>query len=62
MKYERTVWRVVHEDETIYVQRCSRCGYFRKELRTHWFFTGLYCVGCIQNILYDDARTIEELP
>lgn len=59
--FVRTVWKVVDRDAHCYVHRCSVCGYFKKELRKHWFFTGLYCIGCIQEVLYDDCRTIEEI-
>ena len=55
------VWRTVDKDEHGYVPRCSWCGYFKKELKTHWFFTGLYCVRCIQAVLYDNCRTVDEI-
>ena len=57
----RTVWRKVKPEDHNYVPRCSKCGYFKKELRIHWFFTGLYCVACIQDILYDNCRKLEEI-
>ena len=47
--------------EHCYVPRCSKCGKFRHELRIHWFFTGLYCLPCIQGILYDNRRNILEV-
>lgn len=56
----RSVWRDADTD-TPYVARCSNCGRFR-DLKQHWFFTGMYCLACIQGRLYDDARTIKELP
>ena len=60
--YERTVWRPVDESDYAYVPRCSICGTFKKEdLNRHWFFTGIYCIGCIQDILWDDTRTMEEM-
>lgn len=62
MTTRRTVWRVTHRDEHDYVPRCSVCGYFKRELRMHWFFTGLYCQACIQDLLYDNCRNLEELP
>lgn len=61
MMYKRTVWRIVDKDSHEYVPRCSNCGYFKKELRMHWFFTGLYCVACINDVLYDNARNLEEV-
>ena len=57
----RTVWRVVDLEETVYVARCSSCGYRKKELREHWFFTGMYCLSCIVDILWDNCRTFEEM-
>lgn len=56
----RSVWRDA-DSTTPYVPRCSICGKFKEVLKRHWFFTGLYCIGCIQDILYDDARTLEEI-
>ena len=56
-----SVWRIMKKDEHGYVPRCSWCGKYVKELRVHWFFTGLYCVTCIQDILYDNVRTIGEI-
>ena len=58
---KRSVWTVVGKDAHSFVPRCSVCGYFKKELRMHWFFSGLYCRACIQDILYDNCRTIEEI-
>jgi ribosomal protein L34E len=58
---KRSVWRIVKKDEVIYVPRCSSCGKFRKGLRAHWFFTGLYCIECIQDRLYDNARIMREM-
>lgn len=57
-----TIWRVVHDGDTDYVHRCSHCGKYWKELRAHWFFTGLYCIACIQDILYCNLRRIDEVP
>lgn len=57
---KRSVWRDV-SDDTVYVPRCSVCGKWKTALKAHWFFTGVYCVGCIQDILYDDARTLSEV-
>ena len=57
---KRAVWRDASND-TMYVPRCSICGKWRRDLKTHWFFTGIYCVGCIQDILYDNCRTLEEM-
>ena len=55
-----SVWTKVKEGDTDYVQRCSHCGRYWKELRKHWFYTGLYCVACIQDVLYDNAYTVDE--
>lgn len=57
----RSIWTVVKKEEHEYVPRCSVCGYFKKELRMHWFFTGIYCLACIQDILWDNSRTEEEM-
>ena len=27
----------------------------------HWFFRGMYCLACIQDVLYDDARRYDEV-
>ena len=56
----RAVWRDAEKD-TPYVPRCSRCGYFKKTLKRHWFFTGMYCIACIQDVLWDNTRTMEEM-
>ena len=55
----RTVWR--DADLDTYVPRCGSCGKFKKLLKQHWFFSGIYCIECIQDILYDNARTLEEI-
>ena len=60
-KTVRSIWRVVNKEDHNYVHRCSVCGYFKKELRMHWFFTGLYCIACIQDILWDNARNLREM-
>ena len=60
IKKKRTVWTKASVD-SIYEPRCSVCGKYKKSLFFHWFFTGLYCIACIQGILYDDARTMEEM-
>ena len=57
----RSVWRVLNSEDHDYVPRCSFCGYFKKELRAHWFFTGLYCRSCIQEVLWNDVRTFKEM-
>ena len=62
MKFRRSVWRDADLRFTQYVPRCSKCGKFKKEFKEHWFFRGLYCIECIQDILYDNTRTIMELP
>ena len=59
--FVRSVWTIVDPDDSVYIHRCSFCGYRRKELREHWFFTGLYCRGCIQEVLWNDVRTFKEM-
>ena len=58
--YERTVWRSA-ADEEIYEPRCSYCGQWRRNLMKHWFFTGLYCIRCIHECLYNDVRNVDEI-
>ena len=55
------VWRVVAPDEHCYVPRCTCCGRFKGTLRMHWFFTGLYCVDCIEENLYGGYRSVKEM-
>ena len=55
------IWRVVDVEESIYVPRCSFCGKFRKKLLKHWFYTGIYCYSCVQDVLYDNARSVKEI-
>ena len=57
----RTIW--LEPDLNTYVPRCGRCGHYKnkEDLRQHWFFNGMYCVGCIQDVLYDDARIMREI-
>ena len=57
---KRSVWRDAPEVSQ-YVPRCSVCGKFQRRLKEHWFFSGLYCMECIQDILYDNARNIAEV-
>ena len=59
-KYERTVWTEASPDD-IYEPRCSYCGKYHRKFYFHWFFTGLYCVACINDVLYDNARNVEEI-
>lgn len=61
--FVRTVWRPNQKDgaDVHFVPRCSRCGNYKRPLHVHWFFTGRYCVACIQDVLYDNCRTIEEI-
>lgn len=54
-----SVWRKA--DTFLYVQRCSVCGKYEKELVQHWFFSGIYCVGCVQDRLYDNCRLMREI-
>ena len=46
---------------SVYVPRCSRCGKYRDNLKSHWFFTGVYCVDCIQGVLYGGHRRVKEM-
>ena len=58
----RSVWRDLEPDEvTLHVRRCSFCGKFKKKLKAHWFFTGLYCFNCILEVLYNDTRSFKEM-
>lgn len=59
--YKRTVWEPADRETTPYVWRCSRCGYRKKDLFVHWFFTGMYCVSCVQEVLYDNVRSMKEI-
>jgi hypothetical protein len=59
-----TVWTDFNPRTSEYVGRCSHCGkYSKKEgfLKVHWFFNGVYCTICIVDILYDNARNLEEI-
>ena len=58
---KRRVWREVDPEESVYVYRCSSCGKFKNVLLKHWFFTGLYCFSCINDVLYDNARNVQEI-
>lgn len=51
-----SVWLDLDRENTPYVPRCSRCGGFKEDLKTHWFFTGIYCVPCIRYTYYDDVE------
>ena len=57
---KRTVWRDLGKDEE-YVPRCSFCGKYKKLLKVHWFFTGVYCIACVQDVLYNNVRNIAEI-
>lgn len=58
----QTIWCTVYNfDEVPYVPRCSYCGKYKRVLKTHWFFTGMYCIACVQDVLWDNARTFEEI-
>lgn len=59
--FSRSLWSSVSEDDHPYIHRCSFCGKFKRKLKRHWFFTGIYCVACIQDVLYDNARNISEV-
>ncbi len=56
----RNVWTMAEVDD-IYEPRCSFCGKYRRRLMFHWFFTGLYCINCIHEVLYDDARSLNDI-
>ena len=56
---DRSIWIDFRDD--VYDSRCGFCGKWKKVLKEHWFFSGAYCVSCIQDVLYDDARTMEEM-
>lgn len=58
---DRTIWRDHVTGTSDYVPRCSYCGFFKRTLKRHWFFTGLYCLACIQDVLWDNCRTLEEM-
>lgn len=58
------IWSDFEPRTATYVGRCSICGKYQKKegfLKVHWFFNGVYCVGCIQDILYNNARNITEV-
>ena len=59
-KTKRTVWIIATLDNNEYVPRCSSCGKFKRILRMHWFFTGLYCYHCISDKLYAGYKQLEE--
>lgn len=61
MRVSEPIWKVLEAEDHCYVPRCSFCGHYKKELRKHWFFTGIYCLACIQDVLYDNCRTITEV-
>lgn len=55
------VWYRYPNRTGIYVPRCGQCGRFKDELWSHVFFTGCYCRSCIQDKLYLNVWTIEEV-
>ena len=56
------IWTVIKREHTgLYEPRCSRCGRYPLKLLKHWFFSGLYCHGCVQDVLYDNMRNIKEI-
>lgn len=55
------IWRDADLDNTIYVPRCSNCGRFKGTLKVHWFFTGMYCIDCIEENLYGGYRSYSEV-
>lgn len=55
---KRKVWVDARD---IFVKRCGFCGHYKEKLKEHWFFKGVYCVSCIQDVLYDNARNLEEI-
>lgn len=44
-----------------YEPRCSHCGRYGMRYWSHRFFTGIYCRRCIQDNLYMNTWTIEEV-
>lgn len=57
----RKVWTDVVESDSWYVHRCSFCGKYKKRLKEHWFFSGVYCMNCIMDVLWDNCRSTEEM-
>jgi hypothetical protein len=57
---DKTVWIKKVDGDGVYVPRCSHCGKFGKELRAHWFFTGLYCYHCIVDVLWGGYKKLED--
>lgn len=59
-----SVWRDFQARTSDYIGRCSKCGKYEPalkkqniKLKVHWFFNGVYCESCIQDILYDNTRS-----
>jgi hypothetical protein len=59
------MFRLWHKSEvlrrTCFVPRCSYCGRYEDFFYRHWFFHGFYCIGCLQEVLFDNTRTIAEI-
>ena len=53
--YDKTVWRDFKPRTDVYVPKCSFCGRYKGTLKIHWFFTGVYCIDCIEEGLYGGA-------
>lgn len=62
-----SVWRTFDAARSRYVPRCGKCGRYESSMKngnslyTHWFFNGVYCRSCVQDVLYDNARILEEI-
>lgn len=54
-------WREVKLYELQYEPRCSSCGRYGQKYWEHFFFTGMYCRSCIQDNLYGNVWSIEEV-
>ena len=56
------IWyEIDRRQDGVYVPRCSRCGRFPKTLLRHFFFTGLYCYRCVEDVLYKNVWTVKEI-
>lgn len=61
------IWEEFEARTSDYVGRCSHCGRYKNQLRdnnkllVHWFFNGVYCTSCVQDVLYNDVRTLSEV-
>ena len=62
-KSKKTIWRDFDPRIDDYMPRCGVCGKYRRNdlLKVHWFFNGVYCIECIQDVLWDNARSYSEM-